>query len=1100
MAFIAKIMINSLNMNKFSLRCAVVAATFAATSMMAVAGEALWLRDVKISPDGKQIAFCYKGDIWSVPVTGGQATRLTTVDSYESNPIWSPDGRSIAFASDRHGNMDIFVMSAVGGRAKRLTSNSASETPETFTPDGKEVLFSAAIQDPVASALFPSTRLTEVYAVPVKGGVSHQVLASPAQYINWGAGKDTGFGESGAWMLYQDSKGMENEWRKHHTSSVTRDIWLYDATTGHHKNLTNHAGEDREPVAVGDEFYFLSERDGGSMNVYRASMADPSKVTAVTTFKEHPVRFLSRGADGTLCFTYNGEIYTQRPGSRPAKITVNVIDDVDEPVEKLSVRSGAREAVASPDGKSVAFIYRGDVYVTSVEYTTTKQITTTPEAESYLSWAPDGKALVYSSQRDGRYNIYRATMDRPDEDGNWANATIINEERLFDTDKHERTAPVYSPDGKKLGFILDRNKLCVMDVKSKKITQLTDGSTNRYRTGSFFYTWSPDSKWIAAEIVDRKHDPYTDIAIINVADGTMTNLTNSGYFDESPRWVMDGNAILFASERYGMRNHASWGSEMDAMIVFMNRDAYDKFKLSAEDYALVKDIEKRQKKDDDNKDDKDKKDEKKDDKTIDIELDGITDRVVRLTPMSSLLSDIILTEDGENLYYITRGQNGNQLWKKGLRKDDHRLVSKIDGGSRFDVDKTGKTMFVFGSSLRKLDPKSDKLTSISFSSTMKLDRAKEREFMYDYVMREEAERFYDIKMHGVNWPRLTDNYRRFLPHINNNYDFAELLSELLGELNVSHTGGRYYPRASSNSDRTACLGLLYDLEYTGKGMKVAEVLADGPFDRANSDVKAGDIVVAVNGVALDDDNDLTSLLTDQSGKKTLVTFRNAAGTTFDEVVAPISAGNNKDLLYNRWVKARADEVDRLSNGRLGYVHIESMDDESFRKVYSDVLGKYNDREGVVIDVRWNGGGRLHEDVEILFSGKKYFTQEIRGNETCDMPSRRWNKPSIMVTCEACYSNAHGTPWVYRHTGIGRIVGAPVPGTMTSVNWVTMQDPTLIFGIPVVGYRLADGSFLENQQLEPDVLVLNDPETVVKGEDAQLRRAVEELLKEIDSKK
>ena len=200
------------------------------------------------------------------------------------------------------------------------------------------------------------------------------------------------------------------------------------------------------------------------------------------------------------------------------------------------------------------------------------------------------------------------------------------------------------------------------------------------------------------------------------------------------------------------------------------------------------------------------------------------------------------------------------------------------------------------------------------------------------------------------------------------------------------------------------------------------------------------------------------------------------------------------------MKGRAEAVHRLSGGRLGYVHIQSMGDDSFRKVYSDVLGKYNDREGIVIDVRWNGGGRLHEDIEVFFSGEKYLTQEIRGIKTCDMPSRRWNKPSVMIMCEACYSNAHGTPWVYKNRGIGRLVGMPVPGTMTSVNWVTMQDPTLVFGIPVIGYRLADGSVLENQQLEPDVRVANDPATVVKGEDAQLKAAVEDLLKTIDSKK
>lgn len=177
-----------------------------------------------------------------------------------------------------------------------------------------------------------------------------------------------------------------------------------------------------------------------------------------------------------------------------------------------------------------------------------------------------------------------------------------------------------------------------------------------------------------------------------------------------------------------------------------------------------------------------------------------------------------------------------------------------------------------------------------------------------------------------------------------------------------------------------------------------------------------------------------------------------------------------------------------------------MDDESFRRVYSDILGKYNDREGIVIDVRWNGGGRLHEDIEVLFSGKKYFTQEIRGTESCDMPSRRWNKPSIMVMSEACYSNAHGTPWVYSHQGLGSLVGMPVPGTMTSVNWVRMQDPSLIFGIPVIGYRLPDRSFLENQQLEPDFTVANDPADIVLGIDAQLETAVRELLRQIDDAK
>ncbi len=1051
---------------------------------MASAATPLWMRDVKISPDGSKIAFCYRGDIFTVPSTGGKAIRLTATDDYESVPVWSPDGSKIAYASDRNGNFDVYVIDAAGGTPTRLTYNSANETPEAFTTDGSAVLFSAAIQAPVESAVFPSGRMTQLYSVPVSGGASTQVLGTPARFVSWLP--------DGKSFLYQDVKGFEDEWRKHHTSSVTRDIWLYTAD-GRHTNLTARGGEDTNPVAAGDDrFYFLSERDGKTVNVFEATFGDPKHAVAVTDFATHPVRFLSRANSGKLAFTYDGEIYTLTPGAAPAKLVIDVVEDTTPDVEKMAVRSGASEAVASPDGKSIAFVYRGNVFVTSVEYPTSRQITSTPEAEKHVSWAPDSKALYYTSERDGRYNIYKATMAKEGEP-DFAHATLIKEEAVFDNDGHERTVAKPSPDGENLAFILDRNILAVMNLNTGAVKQLTDGSTYRHRDGAFNYTWSPDSHWIALEIIDRKHDPYSDIAIINPTNGKMVNLTNSGYFDAEPRWVMGGDALLFASERYGMRNHASWGSQMDVMLCFMNQEAYDRWNLSKEDLALADDEDK-------------EKDEKKDSDTskdINVELDGITDRIVRITPQSTYLTDAVLTADGETLYYLSDSPTGGQqLWKYEPREDEHMLLSSLDGSPRFDSSKDDKMFFLLGSSsMKKLDPKTDKTKPITYSATMLLDHDAERAYMFDFMTREEAARFYVEDMHGVDWPAMTAAYRRFLPHINNNYDFAELLSEILGELNVSHTGGRYSGRASSQDDRTASLGLLYDMSHKGDGLVISEVVAKGPFATAKSKARPGVIVESINGTAVTPASDMAALLTDMAGKHTLVSMRDpATGERWDETIKPISSGRMSGLLYDRWVKNRAAQVDSLSGGRLGYVHIESMDDESFRRVYSDLLGKYNDREGVVIDIRWNGGGRLHEDIEVLFSGEKYFTQEIRGVETCDMPSRRWNKPSIMVMAEPCYSNAHGTPWVYSHRGLGKLVGMPVPGTMTSVNWVRMVDPSMIFGIPVIGYRLPDGSFLENSQLEPDIKVANDPAEIVKGRDAQLETAVKELLKEIDAKK
>lgn len=695
------------------------------------------------------------------------------------------------------------------------------------------------------------------------------------------------------------------------------------------------------------------------------------------------------------------------------------------------------------------------------------------------------------------------------EEANFPNATTIEEEVLLPSDKTERTYPQFSPDGKELAFIEDRNRLMVLNLETKKVRQVTDGSTWFSTGGGFDYSWSPDGKWFTLEFIGNRHDPYSDIGMVNAQGGKIINLTNSGYTSGSPRWVLDGNAILFITERYGMRAHASWGSLNDVMLVFMNQDAYDKFRLSKEDYELQKELEKEQKNTTETKkngkkkgDNKEKSEEKKEEKVKDIvvELNNIEDRIVRLTPNSSDLGSAIITKDGETLYYLSAFEGGYDLWKMNLRKKDTKLLHKMDAGwANMEMDKDGKNLFLLGSNtMQKMGTNSESLKPISYQAHVKMDLAAERDYMFNHVYKQEQKRFYNLNMHGIDWDAMTKAYRKFLPHINNNYDFAELLSEYLGELNVSHTGGRYRPRLKG--DATATLGLLYDWNHNGKGLLISEVVEKGPFDHARSKVKAGDIIEKIDGQEITSESDYSILLNGKARKKTLVTLYNPqTKERWEEVVVPISNGALNDLLYARWVKQRAADVDKWSNGRLGYVHIESMGDDSFRSVYSDILGKYNNREGIVIDTRFNGGGRLHEDIEILFSGKKYFTQVVRGREACDMPSRRWNKPSIMVQCEANYSNAHGTPWVYSHQKIGKLVGMPVPGTMTSVSWETLQDPTLVFGIPVIGYRLPDGSYLENSQLEPDIKVANSPETVVKGEDTQLKAAVDELLKEIDGK-
>lgn len=1063
----------------------------------------LWMRYPNISPDGTKIAFSYQGDIYYVPAAGGEAVRLTFTEDYEYQPVWSPDSRTVAFASDRFGGMDIFTVGLEGGKAVRLTTHSGTEAPLAFSPDGKYIYFSAAIQDPASSALWSGSWLTELYRVPVTGGRPEQIAANPICSVS--------FDTDGKSFLYYDRTGSENIWRKHHTSSVARNIFYYNAADGTHTQITVNPGEDRDPIFTAPgQMVFLSERDGGSFNVYSAAVDDAENATALTHFTKHPVRFLSRADNGTLCFGYHGEIYTLTPGSEPAKVNISILNDNINRTSDLRLAS-VDEIAISDDGEEIALISRGEVFATTGEYGSTKQITRTAAAEEGLTVSPDGKTIVYASERTGRWNLYKATLARED-DMHFAYATLINEEPLLKEGNAERSWPSFSPDGKELAFIEDRHILKVLNLESGKVRQITDGTQNY---GEFEYDWSPDGKWFTLTFTTNRHYPYDDIGIVSASgDMKIHNITNSGYIDGSPQWVMDGNAVIFVSDRLGMRSHASWGSQNDVYIAFMNRQAWEEFNMSEEEYALYKEkkeaAEKSAKEAEEAaaaKSSKGKKDKQespagKDEtasKDILVELDGLEDRVVRLTPMSSRLGAAAMTSDGETLYFLSAFEKGYDLWELEPRSGSISLLKKGISAGSLAWGKDEKTLYILGRRPQVMTMSNKQVKPIDFNMEMELDRAAERAYMFDHVFKQEERKFYTDTYHGVDLPQLQKEYEPFLAHINNNYDFTEMISEILGELNVSHTGGRY---GGIPADKvTPALGLLFDMHYDGDGLRIDEVLENGPFDILNSKVHAGTILEKIDGESIKAGEDWFPLINGKQGEYTLFSFYDpATGDRWEETARPISNGLQNELLYQRWIKSRAALVDSLSGGRLGYVHIRSMADGSYRDVYADVLGKYNLRDGIVIDIRYNGGGRLHEDVEILFSGEKYLEQVIQGTIVCDMPSRRYNKHSIMVVCEACYSNAHGTPWVYQHQGLGSIVGMPVPGTMTSVNWETMQDPALVFGIPVVGYRTKEGTYLENSQLEPDYLVRNKAEEVVNGRDEQIEVAVRELLKQIDADK
>ncbi len=412
-----------------------------------------------------------------------------------------------------------------------------------------------------------------------------------------------------------------------------------------------------------------------------------------------------------------------------------------------------------------------------------------------------------------------------------------------------------------------------------------------------------------------------------------------------------------------------------------------------------------------------------------------------------------------------------------------------------ELSQDGKFILLFADGKpMKVEVEGGKTESLKTTGEMLLKPDEERNYIFDHSWRQFKEKFYVEDMQGVDWDFYYTAYKKFLPYINNNYDFAEMLSEMLGEMNASHTGCGY--RASrSNVDQTADLGLFYDYDFTGPGLKIAEVVEGGPLDKASSKVTAGCILEKIDGESITDSIDFPSMLNRITGKLTLLSvFNPATGKRWEESLKPISIGEANELLYRRWVKNRRIETERLSDGKVGYVHVRSMDDASMRTVFEEALGRNFNKKAIIIDTRFNGGGNIHEQLSDFLSGKKYIDIVPHGQYIGSEPYDKWVKPSIVLIGESNYSDAHLFPVAYKLKNTGKTLGMPVPGTGTFVWWETQIDPTLVFGIPMGGWRTSDGKFCENNQMEPDIRVTNDPGILSSGRDQQIEEAVKALLK------
>lgn len=1061
---------------------------FTAVSISALAsGNDPFVRYPALNSDGSQIAFTFQGDIWTVPVNGGNAVRLTIHEAYDAAPVFSPDDKYIAFSSDRFGNDDIFTIPVKGGMPKRLTYYSSGDY--VYDWNGGEILFSTRREFRQLERTF------ETYSISPEGGTPKRILnAMGDMAVKSPNGKFIAF-----------VMGECRIEREQYTGPANRDIWLYEIAADKFSQLTDFNGQDYMPQwGSSNELYYVSAKPG-RYNVFKIALDDSGNKTGetqLTDFDEDGVHYLKVSRDGNkIVMLRTTSMYTMNnDGSDVKQINVKIGADYRfDPIEHKTMTDGISDYAISPNGKLAAFSTHGEVFITQTDKEKSRSIDLSnhPFRDQYVQWLSDS-TLIFTSDRDGQYDIYMALSadeDQPDIFKSLKHKIV----RITDTPEDE-SWPVISPDGKKIAYEIGRGKLVVADIdaegKLSNSVTLLDGWSIPEGV-----TWSPDSKWLAYSLEDLN---FNSEIYIHSADNSKkpVNVSMHPRGDSSPFWSKDGSKLGFLSARNNQNN--------DVWFVWLKKADWQKSKLDWEE--------------DDGSDKADKKDKKKDDKDdkkkdevepIQIDFDGIHERLVQVTSMSGDEGNIIISNDGETFYFTANNppNKGRDLFS--VKWDGDKLETVTNGGANpysLQLDKDGKNIYHLksGGRLAKITLSGNKSESISFSAKMDINYVEELDQIFEEAWRTLNEGFYDPKFHGKDWEVLREKYKPLCLSASTKTDFQYMFNNMLGELNASHMGLYGSDRAETQRERTGLLGIEIDPEVDG--ILVKRVIPESPADREASKLYAGDEILSINGKNVEDEN-FYSLLTNTADEKIVLNVKGKEGER-EVVIRPISSYGN--LVYDEWVKQRRAMVDKLSNGRLGYLHIQAMGWDSFERFERELTAAGLGKEGIVIDVRYNGGGWTTDYLMAILNVKQHAYTVPRG-ATNDLqknhlkfredypyaerlPFYPWTKSSIALCNASSYSNAEIFSHAYKTLGIGTLVGEPTFGAVISTGGKGLIDGSFVRLPFRAWYVKATDENMEWGPAVPDVIVRMSPDSKAKNKDEQLKKAVEVLLKQIDEKK
>ena len=1034
--------------------------------------------------NGSDIVFSYAGDLYKVSARGGEAKRLTSHAGYEMFPRFSPDGKTIAFTGQYDGNTEVYTIPADGGEPLRVTYTATNQRDDVgdrmgpnnivtaWTADGAKIVYRNRIGSGFGGKL---------YTVAKEGGLS-EVIPLPE-------GGFCSFSPDGKRLAYNRVMREFRTW-KYYRGGMADDVWIYDAGKKTVENITNNRAQDIFPMWVGDEIYFLSDRDR-TMNlfVYDTKTKTTSKVT---DFTEYDIKFPSTNGQ-LIVFENAGYIYRFDPATKKAE-KVNITLTSDHLYARSEIKDGGRYmrgASLSPDGKRVVVTARGEIFNLPVEKGVTKNIVRTPGAhERSATWSPDGKHIAYISDATGETELYM----QPAEGGEAVQLTKNNDTYIRNFE--------WSPDSKSIVYTDRKNRINLLNVATKQVTEvLRDPKKEPYEV-----TFSPDSKWLAyTRMADNEYDI---IYLYRIDDKKEFQVTDRWYDSGSPTFSTDGKYLVFTSMRdfnptYGSKewNHV-YGYSNGVYLALLTKDTPSPFLTKddgskAEPKKVEINVEEGKKKETDEK-------KKPEGVTVKVDADGLSGRIVKLPLPQGYHGN--LYSDGQKVYY----SRNNSTYVYDLNKQKEETVAE---GARMWVEPGGKKagffknkqLFVKDIPSGKIDLKDP----VNFSDMkITIDYAKEWAQIFDEAWRAFRDGFYLENMHGVDWKAMKKKYGVLLPYVKNRQDLTYLIGEMIGELNCGHA---YVNTGETNRPQRIKTGLLgAEISRDKSGFFRLEKILPGeswspalrsPLSEPGIEAQVGDFIVAIDGVPTNTVNDLYALLVGKAGVPTELSLNGKAQLNGARKVVIRPLEEEYSLYHYQWVKNNIEKVDKASGGKIGYIYIPDMGVDGLNE-FAKYFYPQLDKEGLIIDDRANGGGNVSPMILERLAREPYRMTMRRGS------TRNGTVPdAVLVGPKVCLINKYSAsdgdlfPWGFRALKLGKLIGTRtwggIVGITASLPFIDGTDVRVPF---FTSYDMNGNWMVENEGVEPDILIDNDPVKEWNGEDEQLNRAIEEVMKELKNRK